>query len=281
MMLIDAHQHFWHYNPKEYGWISDRMEKLKRDFLPADLIPELQAMKFEGTIAVQARQSLEETRWLLTLADENNFIKGVVGWVDLCSEEAEDQLKEFSANSKFVGVRHVVHDEPDDRFMARKDFRRGISFLQKYSLTYDLLIFPKHLPLAMELVKEFPDQPFVLDHIAKPDIKGQRREPWASGIRKLAQLPNVYCKLSGMVTEADWKSWKKDDFRFYLHTVLDCFGPDRLMTGSDWPVCTLGGSYQVILAIVTDFLKEFDLTDRQKILGANCLNFYKQRESIK
>ena len=213
MMLIDAHQHFWHYNPKEYGWISDRMEKLKRDFLPADLIPELQAMKFEGTIAVQARQSLEETRWLLTLADENNFIKGVVGWVDLCSEEAEDQLKEFSANSKFVGVRHVVHDEPDDRFMARKDFRRGISSLQKYSLTYDLLIFPKHLPLAMELVKEFPDQPFVLDHIAKPDIKGQRREPWASGIRKLAQLPNVYCKLSGMVTEADWKSWKKDDFR--------------------------------------------------------------------
>ena len=273
-MKIDAHQHFWHYNQVEYGWIGNNMQVLKNDFLPNHLKAELTTVGFDGCIAVQARQTLEETKWLLKLASENDFIKGVVGWVDLCSDKIEDQLKEFSLNPKLVGVRHVVHDELDDLFMARDDFQYGISLLQKYHLTYDLLLFPKHLPLAMELVQKFPNQKFVLDHIAKPDIKGEIKEPWVTDIRKLAQLPNVYCKLSGMVTEANWDSWKADDFRFYLDTIFEAFGPDRLMIGSDWPVCTVTGSYQSVLSIVIDYVKKFDNSISFKILGTNCLNFY-------
>jgi len=273
-MKIDAHQHFWYYNEADYGWIGGNMQVLQNDFLPNHLQAELSNVGFEGCIAVQARQSLEETSWLLKLASENDFIKGVVGWVDLCSDKLEDQLKEFSAHPKLVGVRHVIHDEPDDNFMARADFQQGISLLHKYRLTYDLLLFPKHIPLAAALVQKFPNQKFVLDHIAKPEIKGQLKEPWASDIRKLGQLPNVYCKLSGMVTEANWQSWKTDDFRFYLDTVFQAFGPDRLMIGSDWPVCTVAGSYQKVLSIVIDYVKKFDNSEQQKILGINCLNFY-------
>jgi L-fuconolactonase len=273
-MKIDAHQHFWMYNPIEYSWIDSRMEKLKRNFLPADLFPETKFSQIDGTIAVQARQTLEETRWLLQLADENDFIKGVVGWVDLCSDKVEEQLKEFSLNPKLVGVRHVVHDEPDDQFMARKDFRKGISLLIKYKLTYDLLIFPKHINPATDLVQKFPEQKFILDHIAKPHIKDQTKEPWASDIRNLAKNPNVYCKLSGMVTEADWFRWDKSDFEFYLDTVFECFGPDRLMIGSDWPVCTVVGSYSKVLSIANDFIKSFDQLTQEKISGLNCQKIY-------
>lgn len=273
-MKIDAHQHFWYYNPTEFAWIGDNMQSLKNDFLPFDLQNELSIAGFDGCIAVQARQSLSETAWLLKLASTHRFINGVIGWVDLCSDKVEDQLKEFSANPKLVGVRHVVHDEPDDRFMARADFQHGISLLQQYRLTYDLLIFPKHLPLATELVKAFPNQKFVLDHIAKPDIKGQVKEPWASDIRKLAQLPNVYCKVSGMVTEANWQSWKADDFSFYLDTIFEAFGSDRLMFGSDWPVCTVAGNYQSTLSLVSNYIKKFDTSVQQTVLGTNCSKFY-------
>jgi L-fuconolactonase len=276
-MKIDAHQHFWHYNPTEYGWINAEMKILKNDFLPSALNKELNAVGFDGCIAVQARQTLDETTWLLNLASEHSFIKGVVGWVDLCSETIEEQLNTFAANPKLVGVRHVVHDEPDDRFMARKDFRQGISLLQKYKLTYDLLLFPKHLPLAAELVHDFPNQKFVLDHIAKPDIKNQGKEPWATDIRKLAENPNVYCKLSGMVTEAHWNSWQTDDFKFYLDTVFEAFGENRLMIGSDWPVCTLGGSYNQILSIVTDYFSHSEKGIQEKVLGNNCSDFYLNR----
>jgi L-fuconolactonase len=277
MIRIDAHQHFWHYDPVSYSWIGEQMQKLKRDFLPVDLLPELKATKFDSSIAVQARQSLEETRWLLKLASENNFIRGVVGWVDLCSNQIEDQLIEFSSDPKFVGVRHVIHDEPDDQFMARTDFCNGIQLLRKYGLTFDLLLFPKHLPLAAKLALKFPDQNFVIDHLAKPDIKGRQTEPWASDLRRIAGLPNVYCKLSGMVTEADWYSWRAEDFRFYLDTALECFGTDRLMIGSDWPVCTVAGSYKEILDPVTAYVDKMDTSSKQKIMGKNCLDFYTKK----
>jgi L-fuconolactonase len=278
-MKIDAHQHFWKYNPDEYGWIDDEMKVLKRDFLPDDLSPALKLAGFDGSIVVQARQCLDETRWLLNLAGRNDFIKGVVGWVDLCSPEIEVQLAEFSRNPKLVGVRHVVHDEPDDDFMARSDFQYGISLLSKYNLTYDLLIFPKHLSLATELVKKFPDQKFVLDHIAKPQIKNKRLSPWKDNIRGLALLPNVYCKLSGMVTESDWKQWTSADFTPYLDIVVDAFGTERLLIGSDWPVCTLAGSYAEVMQIVIEYIARLDSAQQQLILGQNAIRLYSRNYS--
>jgi L-fuconolactonase len=273
-MKIDSHQHFWRYNNTEFGWINDEMAVIRRDFLPNDLLPELKLMEFDGSINVQARQNLDETRWLLVMADNNVFIKGVVGWVDLCSDDIENQLASFAQNPKFIGVRHVVHDEPDDNFMARDDFQHGISLLSKYKLTYDLLIFPKHLSLANELVAKFPNQKFVLDHIAKPLIKDKVHSPWDKDIAILAKNPNVYCKLSGIVTEADWKKWKPSDFQFYLDTIFDAFGEDRIMIGSDWPVCNVAGTYHDIMKIVIDYFEKKNGKISEKILGENCVNFY-------
>jgi L-fuconolactonase len=250
------------------------MQVLKRDFLPSDLSEELIKSRFSGSIAVQARQSIEETRWLLELADKHDFIKGVVGWVDLCSGDVENQLKELLKNPKFVGVRHVLHDEPDDNFIARDDFQHGIGLLSKYGLTYDLLIFPKHLELVNELVRKFPNQKFVVDHLAKPFIKKQIRTPWDTHISLLAKQPNVYCKLSGMVTEADWKFWKPSDFYFYMDLIYNAFGEDRIMVGSDWPVCTVAGNYDNIMKIVLDFFTTKDSRILAKILGGNCESFY-------
>ncbi len=277
LMKIDSHQHFWYYNPEEYAWIGSEMSILKRDYLPDDLLHELQSAGVDATISVQARQNLEETKWLLELASKYSFIAGVVGWVDLCSSEIETQLAELSKNPKLVGVRHVIHDEPDPGFMARPEFQRGIGLLSKYKLTFDLLLFPTHLSLAIELVKKFPEQLFVLDHIAKPLIKDRIHTPWDKDIKKLAEFQNVYCKLSGMVTEADWENWKTDDFTFYLDTVFNCFGEDRLMIGSDWPVCTLAGNYKQVLSIVTDYFKRFSQLTQNKIFGDNCKRFYLEK----
>ncbi|MDP4223310.1 MAG: amidohydrolase family protein, partial [Bacteroidota bacterium] len=238
-MKIDAHQHFWKYNSAEYAWISDSMRVLKRDFLPEDLRKELKTIGFEGSVAVQARQTTDETRWLLGLAEEFDFIKGVVGWIDLCYPEAEDQLAEFSSHAKFTGVRHVLQDEPDDQFMLRDSFLKGISLLVKFNLVYEILIFTRHLPYAAKLVEKFPEQKFVLDHMAKPLIRDKLLSPWREGIQQLAFHPNVYCKLSGMVTEASWTGWRKKDFTPYLDVIFESFGPSRLMIGSDWPVCTV------------------------------------------
>jgi len=273
-MKIDSHQHFWHYNPLEYSWINDEMNILKRDFLPQDLYQELSQAGFEGSIAVQARQNLEETRWLLELADKYDFIKGVVGWVDLSSLEIENQLAEFSNNPKFVGVRHVVQDEPDDNFMARDDFQYGIGLLSKYGLTYDLLIFPKHLVLTNELVSKFPNQKFVVDHLAKPFVKKQIQAPWDKDMTRLAKHPNVYCKLSGIVTEADWKMWKPADFYYYMDVIYNAFGEDRIMIGSDWPVGTVAGNYKEIMNIVIDYFSNKKSRILDKILGENCERFY-------
>jgi L-fuconolactonase len=273
-MKIDAHQHFWRYRSSEYSWINDEMQALKRDFLPEELGVVLNSTGFSGSIAVQARQSLVETRWLLSLADQYDFIKGIVGWVDLCSPLVDEQLEELAQHPKLVGIRHVVQDEPDENFMLKEHFLRGISLLKKYKLVYDLLIVPRQMAVAIDLVRLFPDQQFVLDHIAKPDIKANVIKPWQKEIKKLAACNNVACKLSGMVTEADWHQWKNDDFRPYLDIVFEAFGINRLMIGSDWPVCTLAGSYQSVMKIVIDYIKNMSPNEKNLIFSCNASKIY-------
>ena len=273
-MRLDSHQHFWHYHPTEHGWMDDRMTVLQRDYLPGDLKPLLAQAKFDGTIAVQARQTLEETSWLLELASQNDFIKGVVGWVDLRSPELRGQLEKFTQHSKFVGVRHVVHDELDDEFMLRADFRRGLAQLREVGLTYDLLLFPKHLSVAAKLVAEFPALQFVLDHLGKPRIGEKLFSPWQEDLVALAKFPNVHCKLSGMVTETHWHQWRPEDFHHYLDIALTAFGAERLMIGSDWPVCNLSGDYAAVMKIVADFVAALPAAAQSKIFGENCARFY-------
>jgi L-fuconolactonase len=275
MKRIDSHQHFWQYNPAEHTWISDEMTGLRRDFLPGDLASLLGQIRFDGSIAVQARQSLVETDWLLKLSDENDFIKGVVGWVDLRSPDIAEVLVGYSRREKLVGVRHVVHDEPDDTFMLQPAFQNGIAALKEFGLTYDLLLFPRHLPVALKLVEKFPDQSFVVDHIAKPFIRGRKISPWMEDLKELAKHPNVFCKLSGMVTEATWYGWKDTDFKEYLDIVTEAFGTHRLMIGSDWPVCALSADYRTTMNIVIDYAAQFSEDACEAILGGNCIKFYK------
>jgi len=271
---IDAHQHFWKYNDRNYGWMGADMEKLKRDRLPADLAPLLEKTGIDGTIVVQARQCIEETEWLLQLADENPFVRGVVGWVDLRSPQLELQLEHFCYHPRLRGVRHVVHDEPDDKFMMRDDFIRGIGKLNRYGLTYDLLIFAKHLPVACELVGKFAEQAFVLDHVGKPLIKDRKIEPWRRDICRLASFQNVSCKLSGMVTEADWHNWKPEDFKPYMDVVLEAFGTDRLMVGSDWPVCTVAAEYEEVMRIASDYVQQLSPDEQAAVWAENAKKIY-------
>jgi L-fuconolactonase len=271
---IDSHQHFWLYEPAEYPWIQQDWP-IRRTFLPPDLAPLLRNGGFDGCVAVQARQSLRETEWLLSLADEYPFIAGVVGWVDLRAKELKDQLAHFVNNPKLVGVRHVVQDETDDNFVLRNDFLRGIAALKDFGLAYDLLVFPRQLPASIELVRRFPAQRFVLDHLAKPQIKDGTVEPWAAEIRELARLPNCFCKISGMVTEARWRHWTAEDFQPYLEIVWDSFGPDRLMIGSDWPVCLLSADYPDTMGLVRAFLNQFSTADQEKVMGGNAVRFYR------
>jgi len=271
---IDSHQHFWRYEPMDYPWINDGMTVLKRDFLPGDLVPLMRSAGFQGSVAVQARQSIEETEFLLELADQHEFIRGVVGWVDLRSDKIHSQLSKYSAHSKFRGVRHVVQDEPDDQFMVRPDFKHGIATLKDFDLRYDLLVFPRQLPAAVTLVETFPSQAFVLDHMAKPNIRGGEIEPWKTLVERLAKSQNVSCKLSGMVTEATLGNWQAGEFHRYLDIVIAAFGLDRVMIGSDWPVCTLSGGYQSVLNIVIDYIKQFSNQEQTAILGGNCSRFY-------
>jgi L-fuconolactonase len=274
-MRLDAHQHFWHYSPAAYTWITDEMDVLKRDYLPDDLKPLLQSIGFDGCIAVQARQSLDDTRFLLDLAEKYEFIKAVVGWVDLCSSDLLQQLKEFACRPKFVGVRHVLQDEPDDHFMLRPDFRQGIALLHEFDLSYDLLIHPRHLKTAVQLVAEFPQQPFVLDHLAKPPISKAEFSPWQEDLRQLAKLPNVCCKLSGLMAEVTLQQASAQDFARYLDITFAAFGWQRLMIGSDWPVCTLGGAYKPVMEIVIDYVKKYSTEAQAAILGGNCARFYR------
>jgi L-fuconolactonase len=274
-MRIDAHQHFWIYSPQEYGWIDDSMDAIRRNFLPEDLAPELQKNGYAGSVAVQAQQTLDETRNLLSLADQDERILGVVGWVDLCSREVRSQLREFSKHPKFVGVRHIVQSEPDNRFLLREDFMRGIAALEEFDLAYDILIYTQHLPVAAEFVAKFPRQRFVLDHMAKPPIKAGLIERWADGIRRVGQFPQVLCKLSGLVTEADWQSWKPEQIVPYLDIALEAFGPERLMIGSDWPVCLVAASYTTAMNVVQNWIRQFPSETQEAILGQNARRFWK------
>jgi L-fuconolactonase len=274
-MRIDAHQHFWIYDPREHGWIGDSMTSIRHDFLPVDLKPELERSGFDGTVAVQVQQTLEETRWLLELAASSSYIRGVVGWVDLRSAQVWTQLESFAENPKLVGIRHIVQSEPDDQFLLRPDFLRGISALGEFDLAYDLLIYPKHLPAAAEFVHHFPGQRFVLDHMAKPPIKSGEIQSWARDIRDLALFPNIFCKLSGLVTEADWQRWTPEQLLPYLDAVFECFGPERLMIGSDWPVCTVAASYSQAVDIVKNYVSNFPVEVREAVLGGNAARFWK------
>ncbi len=271
-MRVDSHQHFWIYDPGEYPWITTTV--LKRDFLPDDLAPELRKAGLDGTVAVQARQTVEESRWLLNLADHYPIIKGVVGWVDLQFPDCEKELTELARHPKFRGVRHVVQDEPDDRFMLKQSFLDGLARLEEFKLTYDLLIYPKQLPAAIEVVKRFPRQPFVVDHIAKPLIREGKITPWNDQMKELGRCPNVWCKVSGMLTEAKLKQWKASEFKPYLDVVFEAFGQDRLMYGSDWPVCLLSGTYAEVFDLVSSYLNPMSLEAREKVLGGNAAKFY-------
>ena len=274
-MHIDAHQHFWRYDPREYDWIDDSMASLRHDFLPDGLKPQLDQAGFQGCVAVQARQKLEETRWLLELAAAAPFVLGVVGWVDLQSPEVRSQLETFARNPKLVGIRHVVQGEPDDRFLLRPEFLRGISVLEEFDLAYDILIYTRHLPVAAEFVRHFPRQRFVLDHLGKPPIKSGSLQPWAHGLRELAAFPNVLCKLSGLVTEADWDLWKPEQLAPYIAVAFDCFGPERLMIGSDWPVCTVAASYTRAMDVVKNYLSGQPAQVQAAVLGENAQRFWK------
>jgi L-fuconolactonase len=275
MPRIDAHQHFWRYSPQTHGWIEDHMAVLKRDFLPPDLEPLLRAQGYDGCVAVQAQQTVDETTWLLDLADQHPFVRGVVGWVDLRDAGVGAVLSRLAARKKLKGIRHIVQGEPDDRFMLGTEFLRGIAALAGAGLSYDILIYPRQLPAAVELAARFPQQPFVLDHIAKPDMKSGRREPWATQIRQLAASPNVSCKLSGLVTEADWARWKPEDIVPFLDVVCEAFGPQRLMIGSDWPVCTLAADYGRTMSLVESYLARLPPGAAEAVLGGNATRFYR------
>src|SRR5262245_59518466 len=270
---IDSHQHFWRYRPETHGWIKKRMTVLRRDFLPEDLEPLLGAEGISGCVAVQAAQSLDETRFLLELADRHPFIRAVVGWVDLVAPDLEAQLESFKACRQLRGMRHIAQDAIDDFWLAREDVIRGVDKLGRFGLTYDLLVFPRQIGAAFALAKALPHQPFVLDHVAKPEIARGRIEPWATDLRRRAELPNVCCKLSGLVTEAR-EGWQPADFRPYLDVVLEAFGPRRLMFGSDWPVCLLAGSYANVAGLARRAISALSRDEQDAVLGGNAARFY-------
>ena len=273
-MNVDSHQHFWRYDAVRDAWITSAMAALKRDFLPEHLAGELTANGIDASVAVQADQSENETMFLLDIADKNPLIVGVVGWIDLLSSRLVERLEHFSRFPKLRGLRHIAQAEPDDRFLARENFVRGVAQLRAFKLTYDILIYPNQLPAAIELVEQLPDQPFVIDHLAKPEIKGGKIEPWATHIREIAHNQNVFCKVSGLVTEGNWKGWKADDFKLYLDIVFDAFGPGRVMFGSDWPVCLLGATYREVKGLVEGYANDFSQADKEKIFGGNAARFY-------
>jgi L-fuconolactonase len=256
------------------------MAALRRDFLPPDLRDEIRRADIDACVAVQARQTIEETRWLLHLADAYPFVAGVIGWVDLQADDVAEHLDEFVDNAKFVGVRHVVQAEADDRFMLRPRFCRGISLLEDRGLTYDMLIYPKHLQVAAELVSRFPRQRFVLDHLAKPNIKSGEIRAWEKGVREIAAFPFVFCKVSGLVTEADWNRWTADDIRPYLDVVFDCFGAHRLIAGSDWPVCTVAADYARVISLVDHYVAGRPAADREAVMGANAARFWNLEQHV-
>src|SRR5215467_7657563 len=270
---IDAHQHFWRFDPRRDTWIDGSMSALRRDFMPQDLALHLRRNRMDASIAVQASQSENETRFLLKLANQCPFIVAVVGWTDLCAPDLGRRLEYFSRFEKLRGFRHIVQSEPDD-YLSRQIVVRGIASLAEFGFTFDLLVYPRQLPAALDLVNRLPDQRFILDHIAKPAIKTREIAGWAASIRDIARNPSVCCKISGLITEADWTNWRADDFRPYLDVVFEAFGPERLVFGSDWPVCLLAGTYDQVVGLIADYLRGRPPLEQEKIFGSNAARFY-------
>lgn len=275
-MIIDAHQHFWRLSePFDYDWIkTPKHAAINRDFLPDDLAPLLKESGVQKTVFVQTQHDLQENRWVLQMASEHDFIAGVVGWVDLASANCEEQLAEFCDDPKFVGVRHITHDEPDDDFIIRPDVLQGLKVLEEQNVPFDLLFFPRHLKHATTLAKQFPDLRMVIDHLAKPNIRDGQTDNWLEPFRAAADYPNIYCKISGMVTEADWQSWQPADLRPYIETALEAFTPKRCMFGSDWPVCELAGTYNEVIEAVRETVGEISANEQAAIFGETAIELY-------
>lgn len=273
---IDSHQHFWQLSkPFDYSWLdAEAMAPICRDYLPADLEPQIQAVGIDHTVFVQTQHNVAENEWALELAEQNDFISGVVGWVDLANDQCEEQLLQFKDRPKFVGVRHITQDEPDDNFIVRDGILRGLRVLEKHNVPFDLLFYVKHLKHARELARLFPNLSMVIDHLAKPRIKDHAVDDWIENFRAAAKFPNMYCKLSGMITEADWENWQPADLRPYVETALDAFGPDRCMYGSDWPVCELAGSYEQVHSALAEVLGPLSESENAKIFGGTAQEFY-------
>lgn len=293
--LLDAHQHFWIYNDREYGWMGEGMDGLKRDFLPRDLEPLLREVGVAGTVAVQARRTLEETRWLLELAGSNPFIRGVVGWADFTADNLAGTLAELTQHPRLVGMRELIHDMPDREYALSREHTAAVRALGSFDLTYDLLLRPEHLGAATALADLFPEQPFVVDHIAKPrfgrdaatlardraaqgSAGTEEHDMWARGIREIARRPNVHCKLSGLLTELDWEHWAADQVTPYLDAVLEAFGPSRVMIGSDWPVCTCAADYQTTMGLLIDYASRLTPDEQDAVLAGTCMEFYGLQE---
>lgn len=273
-MTLDSHQHFWQYEPEKHSWIDDNMSTIRKDFLPEDLQLVYEKNDVSGCVAVQADQTLEETNFLLDLAARNDFIKGVVGWIDLRGNGVKDELEAYKSYAKLKGFRHVVQGEADPNFLLRPQFSRGIGMLSDYDYTYDILVFPHQLGAVLEFVDRFPNQKFVIDHCAKPYIKDGFYQGWAVLMSEIAKRPNVFCKLSGMITEADYLHWTNEQIQPYMNLVTEAFGPGRIMFGSDWPVCLVAGNFARVKKLVTDFIADLSASEQNAIMSENAIKFY-------
>ncbi len=273
-MKIDAHQHFWKYDAVEYDWIDDEMKPIQRDFLPPDLKKELTATGIDAAISVQARQTVAETQWLLSLAEAYPYLAGVTGWVPLIDPKLHHLLDRLVTHKKLRAVRHVLQGEKDERYLLRPDFERGIRILSHYNLVYEILIYSRQLPQTIEFVDAHPNQRFVLDHIAKPPIKAGQMEPWATALKNLARRPNIICKVSGVVTEAVYNGWTKVQIIPYLDATLEAFGPKRLMFGSDWPVCLVATTYQNWHSLVQDWASTLSVAEQEQLFGLTAVEAY-------
>jgi L-fuconolactonase len=271
---IDSHHHFWRYNPREFGWLEGPLKPLQRDFMPPDLLDAMNSAGVDGAVAVQARQTLEETHWLLQLAAETPQIRGIIGWAPLTDESFAATLTNLLPHPRLKGFRHIIQGEPDPDFILRKDFNAAIRLLKGTGLVYDILIFARHLPQTIRFVDQHPDQPFVLDHLAKPRIAAGEIDTWAADLRELARRPNVSCKISGMITEADPKQWTAAQLHPYLDIAVEAFGPTRLLAGSDWPVCLAGTSYRGWFGLLREFFKHYSSTEQAAIFGETATSVY-------
>lgn len=272
-MRIDSHQHFWIYNKKNHQWIDDSMKKIRKNFLPSKLKLELKKNKIDGSVLIQVDQTEEENFFLLNQASNNSFIKGVVGWINLRDNKLSEKLDYYSQNPIFKGVRHIVQSEKDN-FFSNQRFRDGIAQLSKFNLTYDILIYPRHLLSTIEMVKKLPNNIFILDHIGKPKISGEIDIKWKENIMELSKSENVYCKISGLVTECEQYKWKNVEFKPYLDHILNCFGTKRVMFGSDWPVCLVAADYNHVISIVKKYFKNFSKNELNQFFGLNCIKAY-------